>query len=309
MWAFSYNLPAHRSARGRGTLTEETVLTIVHGDEWTTVIRPCTGWPGLGWRELVQSRELIALLVWRDLVATYQQTILGPVWHLLQPLLSTITFTIVFGHIVRLPTEGVPHFLFYLVGIVAWSYFSGSVLATANIFSAQAHLFGKVYFPRLVVPIAIVLSRAMPACAQLILALIVVGYYAASGSTVSLTANLLFVPLLLGMLALFSVTVGTLVSALTIRYRDLQHLVTFGITLMMFVTPVLYPVSVVPTKYRSLLVLNPAASIIEAFRRAVLGTAPVELRPLFVSLSLIAGLAIVSLFAFRRAEAAFIDTV
>lgn len=277
--------------------------------KWTTTIRPHRG--VFDWRlhELWRCRDLISLFVWRDFVALYKQTILGPLWHLITPLLTTITFTLVFGRVAKLPTEGVPPFLFYLSGNVVWAYFAGCLNKTSNAFVANASLYGKVYFHRLAIPVSVVISTLIGFSIQFLLFLGFLGIYFANGAPVHPNVWMLSLPLLLVMMAGFGLGFGIIVSSLTTRYRDLTMLVGFGVQLWMYASPVIYPASAVPEKYRWLVNCNPMTPVIETFRHAFLGVGSAT--PAHLALSFAAMLAVlaVGMLLFSRVEQSFMDTV
>jgi len=277
--------------------------------EWTTVLRPETGWINLRLGQLWRYRDLILLFVRRDFVAVYKQTILGPAWHVLQPLLTTITFTVIFGNIARLPTDGLPKFLFYMAGNVMWGYFSSCVTKTAETFVANANIFGKVYFPRLVIPVSVVLSNLISFAIQFAFFLCFLAYFAARGSDIRLSVWALLTPVLLLMMAALGLGLGIIVSALTTKYRDLRHLVTFGVQLFMYATPVIYPISSVPARYRPLIEWNPMTPIIETFRHAFLGAGTVSGTHLLASGLTVLAVLLVGLILFTRVERTFMDTV
>ncbi len=263
------------------------------------------------WRlgELLQCRDLISLFVWRDFVAVYKQTILGPLWHIIQPLLTTMMFTLIFGRVAKLPTEGLPPFLFYLSGSVVWAYFASCLSKTSNTFVANAHLFGKVYFHRLAIPVSVVLSNLIAFAIQFLVFLAFMAIYANQGEAVHPNLWLLALPLLLVMMAGYGLGFGIIVSALTTRYRDLAQLVTFGVQLWMFASPVIYPVSHVPEKYRWLILLNPMTSVIETFRHGFLGAGSVSVTQLGVSFAVMVLVLAVGFLLFNRVEQTFMDTV
>ena len=202
--------------------------------EWDLVIRPKIGWLDLHLADLWRYRDLTAMFVWRDFVAQYKQTILGPLWHILQPLFTTLIFTVVFGKMAKLPTDGVPPLLFYLAGVTCWSYFADCVNRTSVTFISNAAIFGKVYFPRLSVPLSLVISSMIKFAIQLALFLAFLIFYWMQGAPVQPTAAIALTPLLLLLMAGLSLGAGIIVSALTTRYRDLQQLVVFGVQLMMY---------------------------------------------------------------------------
>jgi lipopolysaccharide transport system permease protein len=281
----------------------------VGDDEWTMVIRPHAPWYDLRLGELWQARDLIGLFVWRDFVAVYKQTILGPLWYLVQPLLTTLTFTVIFGKIANLPTDGLPQFLFYMSGTVIWSYFAACLTKTATTFTGNAGLFGKVYFPRLAVPVSILISNLISFAIQFGLFLVFLVYFVLAGSGVQPNWAILLTPLLLLIMAAQGLGFGILISSLTTRYRDLQFLVGFGVQLWMYGTAVIYPLSVVPQQYRWLVLLNPLTPVIEAFRLAYLGTGTVTAGLLIYSAVFTLGIVLSGLIVFNRVERNFMDTV
>jgi lipopolysaccharide transport system permease protein len=278
-------------------------------DGWTLVIEPQGRLLDLKLRELWQYRDLIALFVRRDFVAQYKQTILGPAWHLITPLLTTITFTIIFGKIAQIPTDGVPPFLFYMASTVLWGYFSGVLTGTSSTFTGNAGIFGKVYFPRLVVPVAGLMSRLIAFSIQFLFFLCFLAYFMVRGSDVAPNAWALLTPLLLLMMAALGLGLGVIVSSLTTRYRDLTVVVGFGVQLLMYATPVIYPLSVLPEPYRTWMLLNPMAPIMEMFRHAYLGAGEISLGLLFYSMALISGILLIGILLFNRVERTFMDTV
>jgi len=277
--------------------------------EWTMIIRPHRRWLDLRLGELWRARDLILLFVRRDFVAGYKQTILGPFWALVQPLLTTVVFTLIFGRVARLSTDGLPPFLFYMAGTVVWSYFSACLTKTADTFGANAHIFGKVYFPRLTVPISILLSNLVAFCIHFALFLAFVVYFWLDGAAVTPTTAIFLLPLLLFIMAGLGLGAGIIVSSLTTRYRDLQNVVTFGTQLLMYATPVIYPASATPARYRILLQANPMTAIVEAFRGAFLGTDTVSTGALLYSFGFMLVALILGLLLFNRVEQTFMDTV
>jgi lipopolysaccharide transport system permease protein len=278
-------------------------------DTWTMVIRPRRSWFDLRLDELWAYRDLVALFVWRDFVAQYKQTILGPLWYLIQPILTTLTFTLVFGRLAGLSTDGVPDFLFYMAGAVVWSYFSACLTKTANTFTGNAAIFGKVYFPRLAVPVSILFSNLIAFAIQLGLFVAFLAYYMLSGALVAPTLWLLAMPLLLLLMAGLGLGIGIIVSSLTTRYRDLQFLVAFGAQLLMYATTVIYPLSAVPEKYRWLLIANPMTPVVETFRVAFLGQGTVEPLHLVYSAIFTLFVLVLGIVLFNRVEQTFMDTV
>ncbi len=259
--------------------------------------------------ELWCYRDLISLFVWRDFVSVYKQTILGPLWFIIQPLLTTIVFTVIFGNIAKLSTDGLPPFLFYLSGVIAWRYFADCLNNTSNTFVNNAQIFGKVYFPRLTVPVSIVISNLISFGIQFLLFLGYFLYYWQNNSAIRPQPALLFLPILIIQMAALGLGFGIIVSSMTTRYRDLTHLVGFGVQLWMYATPVVYPVSSLPYKWRLLLILNPMAPVIEGFRYAFLGTGTINMRSWFISLLITIFILFVGIILFSRVEKSFVDTV
>jgi lipopolysaccharide transport system permease protein len=278
-------------------------------ENWTMYIRPQRGWFDLRLGELWQSRELIMLFVWRDFVSVYKQTILGPLWYLIQPLLTTITFTVIFGRIASLPTDHLPDFLFYLAGTVVWSYFAQSLTNISATFVGNANLFGKVYFPRLSVPISILISSLISFAIQFILFLGILIYFMSTGSPIRPNLALLLLPLLLFIMGGLGLGAGIIISALTTRYRDLRYLVTFGIQLFMYATPVVYPLSSVPGKFRLLILANPITSLVETFRYGFLGAGSFDPWNLLYSFVFMVIILVAGVLLFNHVEATFMDTV
>ena len=277
--------------------------------DWTLVIRPQRGWFDLRLGELWRYHDLVLLFVRRDFVSVYKQTILGPLWYLIQPLLTTLIFTIVFGNFANLPTDGLPPFLFYMAGNVIWAYFAESINKTANTFVANANLFGKVYFPRLAVPVSILLSNLVAFAIQFGLFLIFLLYFWLSGAAVRPNAWILFTPILLLLLAGLGLGFGIIVSSLTTRYRDLRFLITFGVQLWMYATPVIYPISGIPAQYQALMRLNPLTPVVEAFRYAFLGAGSVNLGGLLYAAACTLAVLLAGVMLFNHVEATFMDTV
>ena len=278
-------------------------------ENWTMYIRPQRGWFDLRLGELWHARELIMLFVWRDFVSVYKQTILGPLWYLIQPLLTTITFTVIFGRIASLPTDHLPQFLFYMAGTVVWGFFAQSLTNISSTFVGNSNLFGKVYFPRLSVPISMLISSLISFAIQFILFLGILFYFMTIGSPIHPNLALLLLPLLLFIMGGLGLGGGIIISALTTRYRDLRYLVTFGIQLFMYATPVVYPLSSVPGKFRLLILANPLTSIVEIFRFGFLGAGTFDLWNLLYSLVFMLVTLLIGILLFNRVEATFMDTV
>lgn len=278
-------------------------------DYWTMVIRPQRAWWDLHLGDLWRYRDLIRLMIWRDFVAVYKQTILGPLWHVIQPILTTIVFTVIFGGIARLPTDGLPPFLFYMAGTTVWGYFYSCLLSTSNTFTSNAAIFGKVYFPRLSIPVSIVISNLISFGIRLGIFVVFLVYFMLTTSTVHPNLWMLLLPVLSLIMAGLGLGVGIIISSLTTKYRDLQHLVGFSAQLLMYATPIIYPLSSVPEDWRLLLLVNPLTPVVEVFRLGFLGTSAVE--PVFLLYSLVFTIItlLIGVLAFNHVENTFMDTV
>lgn len=282
---------------------------ILGDDNWTMVIRPQRAWWDLRLMDLWHYRDLIWLFVWRDFVSVYKQTILGPLWYLIQPLLTTVTFTVVFGRIASLPTDNIPDFIFYLSGSVIWAYFADCINKTSVTFISNTSLFGKVYFPRMAVPISILISNLVSFLIQFTLFLFILLYFWLSGAPVRPNMAILLLPFFIFVMAGLGLGFGIIVSTLTTRYRDLQFLVRFGVQLLMYATPVIYPLSSIPEKYRFLILANPLSSIVEGFRYAFLGAGSLDFYQQLYSFVFMLFIILVGVLLFNRVEATFMDTV
>jgi len=278
-------------------------------ENWDLIIKPKKGFLDIDLKALWRYRDLIGLFVRRDFVSRYKQTILGPLWFVIQPVLTTIMFSIVFSRIAKISTDTLPPILFYMSGTVAWTYFSTCLNSTSNTFITNANIFGKVYFPRLAVPISIVLSTLIQFFIQFALLLLIMGFYLINGLAIHLTAYLILLPFLIFLMALLGLGFGIVVSSLTTKYRDLIHLVTFGVQLWMYATPIVYPLSSISEKYRFWFLLNPVTSVIETFRFALLGSGTFNPSQLLYSTIFAFSIVIIGILLFSRVEKTFIDTV
>ncbi len=280
--------------------------------EWDLVIEPQTSLFELNLKDVWRYRDLLWLLVKRDFVSFYKQTILGPLWFFIQPLFTTIIFTFIFGNLAGLSTDGLPQPLFYMAGITAWNYFADCLTKTSTVFRDNANIFGKVYFPRLIMPLSIVVSNLVRFGVQMLLFFVMIGYYLAQGEMGSLfhpNSYILLFPVLVLLMALLGLGLGLIITALTTKYRDLAFLITFGVQLMMYATTVIYPLSAAPVKYKWLIELNPMTGIIEAFRYGFLGQGEFTIKTfgysvVFTLISLVLGVII-----FNKTEKTFVDTV
>ena len=280
-------------------------------ESFEIVLRPETGWRSAGLAGLWQYRDLLSLLVWRDFVSKYKQTVLGPLWFIVQPVAMTLVFTVIFGRIAGLSTDGLPPVLFYLCGQLGWNYFSQTFASNSTTFVTNSALFSKVYFPRLVVPVAALVSNLIAFAIQFAT---FIGFYLyfkyvlhAAGFGLGWTAMLL--PLLVLQTALLSLGASLVMSAATAKYRDLTHLSALLLQIWMYATPVIYPLSKFPGEWRWIAVLNPMTPIVEAFRLLLLGVGTVQ--PLDLALSIGTTMAVLAagLVLFGRMEKTFVDVV
>jgi len=290
-------------------LNNKANLTDTNPDQWDLVIRPKRHLLDINFREIWDYRDLVMLFVRRDFVAKYKQTILGPFWFILNPLISTLMYTLVFAGIAKIPTEGIPPQLFYLSGIVGWSYFASCLNGTSSTFVNNAGIFGKVYFPRLVSPISIIISSMVQLGIQLLLLTSFMIYYSLSGYHLQINIHLFYIPLLIINLALLGLGFGIIFSALTTKYRDLTNFLGFGVQLWMYITPVIYPSSAVPEKYRILVFLNPVAPLVEAFKFGLIGAGEFNPGRLLYSVVFTVILLFFGVVLFNRTEQNFMDTV
>ena len=272
-------------------------------------IRSRSGWFDIDLSELWRYRDLIFLFVRRDFVAYYKQTVLGPLWFLLQPLFTTVVFTIIFSRVAQIPTDGLPPFLFYMSGTVAWTYFASCMTQTSNTFITNAAIFGKVYFPRMVVPISVVISNLIAFAIQFGLFLAFMCYFYLTGSDIHPNIWLLLVPLLLVQMAALGLGMGIMISSLTTKYRDLTFALGFGVQLWMYATPIVYPLSQIPAQWQWLFALNPMTAIIETFRYAFLGSGAIQPWVLGISLAMTILILAIGIVLFSRVEKTFMDTI
>lgn len=284
---------------------------------WKTHIAPANGAIRINFKEVWEYRDLIGLFVKRDFTSKYKQTVLGPLWAVIQPLLTTVVFSIIFGSLAGLTTSDVagenltmPSFLFYMIGTVTWTYFSSTVTANANTFIANRHIMGKVYYPRIVTPIATALSNMISFGIQIVMFCVIALVYALLGiAQIRISAYLLLFPVLVLQLVLLSTGVGIIISALTTKYRDLAMLVAFGLHLWQYLSPIPYGLAMIPEKYMSLYMLNPVTPIVTTMRLAFFGTGYFDWVYYGISLGMTVAVFFVGLVLFNRIERTFMDTV
>lgn len=279
-------------------------------DRWDMVISGKNSLFNLNLKDVWQYRDLLTLLVRRDFVSFYKQTVLGPLWFFIQPFFTTVIFVIIFGNLAGISTDGIPQPLFYMTGVVMWNYFSECLLKTSTVFKDNANVFGKVYFPRLIMPLSIIVSNLIRFGVQLLMLFIVLVWFILfEDYSFNPTKYILLIPYLVLIMALLGLGFGMIISAMTTKYRDLTFLVTFGVQLLMYATPIIYPLSAAPEKYKALISLNPMSPVIEGVRLGLLGkgefTWSVLLYvTLFTLITLITGMLV-----FNRVEKSFVDTI
>lgn len=277
---------------------------------WTHEIRPQSGWFNIQLKEIWEYRDLISILVKRDIIALYKQTVLGPLWLFLGPLFTVVIYTFVFGQIAQISTEQIPAPLFYLAGVTLWNYFQSCFTATSTTFTSNAHIFGKVYFPRLVAPIAVIVSNLVKFGIQMLLfASMYLFYYFTQPGLLQPGIYIALLPLLILLMAGLALGLGIIISSMTTKYRDLSYFVSFGVTLLMYVTPVIYPMSEIPQGYAKYLAWNPLAPIIESFRFAVTGAGTFSWSGLGYSAAFMVVVLTFGIMIFSRVQKTFMDTV
>lgn len=277
--------------------------------EFTTVIKPKNKLFEVDFKEIWQYRDLLSMFVKRDIVTQYKQTILGPTWFFIQPALTTIMYMVVFGGIAKISTDGLPQPLFYLSGIVLWQYFSDCLNKTSSTFTTNQNIFGKVYFPRLIVPLSTVVSNLMRLGIQFSLFIGVYIYYIIVGVNVAPNIYALLIPLLIVMIAGLSLGFGIIISSMTTKYRDLTILFTFVVQLWMYATPVIYPLSTMSSKYQWIIALNPLTSIFEAFKYGTMGVGTFSWTQLGYSFTFMIILLSIGIVVFNKVQRSFMDTV
>lgn len=278
--------------------------------EWDLTIEPQNSLFTLNLKDVWRYRDLLGLLVKRDFTSFYKQTILGPLWFFIQPLFTTITFVFIFGNLAGLSTDGLPQPLFYMTGVVAWNYFAECVTKTSTVFKDNANIFGKVYFPRLIMPLSIVVSNLVKLAVQFVMLIILFAYFIITQHyTPHLSLYTFLIPVYLLLMAALGLGLGMIISAMTTKYRDLSFLVTFGIQLFMYATPVIYPLSSAPEKYRWLIELNPMTNIIEGMRYSLLGNGTFTLASLGYTIIVTICILLFGTLIFNKVEKSFVDTV
>ena len=281
-----------------------------NNEKWDLVISSNNKLLSLNLKEVWKYRDLLILFVKRDFVAQYKQTILGPFWHFISPIFTTLTYTFIFGNVAKLSTDGTPQLVFYMSGITIWNYFSGTLTSTGSTFLSNAGIFGKVYFPRMVSPLSTVLSNTIKFGIQFLMLMGFVLYFNIKGQLDGFEwIHLFYLPVIVLLSGLLGLGFGTILSSVTTKYRDLNVLVGFGMNLLMYATPVIYPLSSVPLKYREWLELNPVTPLVEFFRYVFTGTGTFTMGSIGYSAVVTIGILIIGMIIFNRVEKTFMDTV
>lgn len=277
-------------------------------ENWDLVIEGKTSLFDLKLKEVWRYRDLLLMFVRRDFITVYKQTILGPLWFFIQPILTTLIFTVIFGNFAKIPTDGAPKLIFYMSGITIWNYFSACLTDVSKVFITNSAIFGKVYFPRLIMPLTVIISNLMKFGVQFIMFLCFVFYFYNKGN---IQPNLwvFFIPIVLLIMAVMSMGIGLILSSMTTKYRDLAMLIAFGVQLFMYATPVIYPISVVPIKYLWIVKLNPLVSIFEYTRYAFLGVGDFKLISLVYPTLLSVIILAFGILIFNKVQKTFMDTV
>ena len=279
-------------------------------ENWDVIIHPDKKWFELNLNEIFRYRDLLILFVKRDIVSFYKQTVLGPIWYFVQPIFTTIIYTFVFGNLAEISTSGIPKPLFYLAGITAWNYFSDCLLKTSTTFKDNASIFGKVYFPRIISPLSVVISNLLKFGVQMILFVLLFSYYKFfEESNLEFSVAFFLFPVFVLLMGMQGLGLGMLVTAMTIKYRDLAYLLTFGIQLMVYTTTVIYPLSSLSGRSYLFVSLNPVTYIIEGIRYSLLGTGILTTNSFIYSLLVTFIIFALGLFTFNKVEKSFVDTI
>lgn len=287
-----------------------TTTKDIADQQWDLVIGPKDKWYDLRLAELWDYRDLIVIFVRRDFVSAYKHTVLGPLWFFLSPIFTVAAYTLVFGRIAGIPTDGIPAPVFYLGGTTLWNYFQACFSGASGTFLTNASIFGKVYFPRLAAPISMVISNLFKFCVQMLMFLIILGYYMLQEeNTMYITPYIALFPLLVIQMAAMALGIGLILSSLTTKYRDLNYFIGFGMTLLMYASPIIYPVSAIPEAYRWFFNINPISPVIELFRLGFTGAGTVSLPLLGYSLAFTILALLAGMIMFHRTEKTFMDTV
>ena len=276
---------------------------------WDLVITPRRNLFDIRFREIREYLDLLYLFVKRDIVIVYKQTIFGPIWYFIQPLMTMLVYIVVFSNIARIPTDGIPPPVFYLAGIVMWNYFNDCFRHTSDVFYQNSAIFGKIYFPRIITPLSKVISGLIQFLIQSGLFMLVLAWYLYRGVDLQLGLGIILIPYLVLLMAGLGMGAGLIFSALTAKYRDLKFLISFGMQLLMYATPVIYPMSIIPEKYRAFIIWNPMAHIIEGFKYAVLGIGEISFISMLYTTTVTLIVLVIGIIVFNKTEQTFADMV
>lgn len=282
---------------------------MMHESDKYWEIKPHTSLLDVKLKENYEYRDLLWLLVKRDFISFYKQTILGPIWFFIQPIFTVLIFSLIFGNVAGISTDGLPKPLFYLAGVVTWNYFSDCFIKTSSVFRDNAYIFGKVYFPRLIMPLSVVFSNLVKFGVQLLLFFAMMLFYALKGGHFQVTWYVLLFPVLMLLMACLGLGLGMVVSAMTTKYRDLAFLVTFGVPLLMYATTVVFPLSAAPERFINLIKYNPMTPIIETFRIGFLGTGTFSWSMLGYTTCITVIILFIGVITFNKVQKSFVDTV
>jgi lipopolysaccharide transport system permease protein len=289
---------------------QNDIAVLAKDEQWDIIIEPRANFFDIRIKDVWDYRDLLFLFVKRDITAQYKQTVLGPLWHFIQPIFTTIVFVMVFGKIANIPTDGIEPILFYMSGITIWNYFSSCLNATSGTFVANAGIFGKVYFPRLVIPLSTVLSNIVKFGIQFLLLIVAITYFGIRNGSFYFGASWLLIPVLVIMMAAIGLGAGIIISSLTTKYRDFTVLIGFAVQLLMYATPVAYPLSYLKDKsFISVIQYNPLTPIVEAFRFALFGKGSFDVTHLIYGGAFIVVVLFIGLLIFSKVERTFMDTV
>lgn len=277
--------------------------------QWDLIIKPKRNLFDINLKQVYEYKDLLLLFVKRDVITVYKQTILGPIWFFVQPILTMVIYVFVFGSVAKISTDSIPQPLFYLSGIVMWNYFADCFNQTANTFTQNANIFGKVFFPRLIIPLSKIVSSLIKYLIQFSLFLALFFYYYFNSSVIQPSLLILIVPILLVLMAGLGLGFGLIFSSLTTKYKDLKFLIQFGVQLLMYATPIIYPLSTIPEKYQFWVKLNPIAHIVETFKTAFLGSGHFSLNGLIYASSFTIVILLFGILIFNKTEQKFMDTV
>ena len=277
--------------------------------EWTTIIKPKTTLLSLNLKDIWKYKDLIKMFILRDFATFYKQTILGPIWFIIQPLFTSGIFALIFGSVAKIPTDGIPPLLFYMTGVINWSYFSNSLISTSDTFTANTGIFGKVYFPRLTVPVSVLIFNMIKYGIQYLVFIVVYFIFIYKGYKPAYNWIVFLTPVILLYMSLMSLGFGIWISSITTKYRDFRFAFSFFVQLWMYVTPVIYPLSIMPEKYRIFILFNPMTPVIEIFRKGYLGAGTVSVNHILISVCITFFVLISGLIIFNRIEKTFMDTV